>query len=215
MSTNIKLLPFNRRLTDLFPEMSAIEFNELVADIEKHGQRNEIDTWNGEIIEGKHRALACQKLGKEPRYRARRFESEIGARQYVVSQNFARRHLSPEHKRALIAAFADWSKSDRAIAKVVKADKNTVAKVRKEKEGRGEIHHVDKRTDTKGRKQPAVKKGKPKPAPKPARETASKPEPGPLPGPWDDPLELGQSHRSFLDSARGARRALQRARPNR
>jgi hypothetical protein len=132
-ATTIKLLSFHP-LVKLFPEMSAIEFNELVADIEKHGQRNDIDTWNGEIIEGRHRALACQKLGIEPRYRARRFESEIGARDYVVSQNFARRHMTPENKRILIAALADWSKSDRAIAGQTKTNRNLVGKVRKEVE---------------------------------------------------------------------------------
>jgi hypothetical protein len=36
-------------------------------------------------------------------------------------------------------------------------DKNTVTAVRQEMEGRGEIHHVEKRTDTRGRKQPARK----------------------------------------------------------
>jgi hypothetical protein len=133
--SGIKLLPFHP-LVDLFPPLTNQEFDDLVADIDKHGQRVEIDTWNGEIIDGKHRALACQRLGIEPRYRERRFESEIGARDYVVSLNFHHRHLSPENRRALIAAFADWSKSDRAIAAELKTNKNLVGKVRKTVEGR-------------------------------------------------------------------------------
>jgi hypothetical protein len=171
MSTNIKLLPFHPQLVKLFPSMTAIEFEELVADIDKNGQRVEIDTWNGQIIDGKHRALACQRLGVPPKYRERRFESEIGARDYVVSQNFHRRHLTPEDKRALIAAFADWSKSDRAIAADLKTSKNTIARVRKAEEKKraatgpgGPVEKKRTGKDGKVRKQPAVKKaaGKPK-----------------------------------------------------
>jgi hypothetical protein len=52
---------------------------------------------------------------------------------------------------------ADPGKSDRAIARVAKVDHKTVAAVRAEAEGRGEIPHVETCTDTKGRKQPAKK----------------------------------------------------------
>ena len=49
----------------------------------------------------------------------------------------------------------------------MKADHKTVGKVRAEKEARGEIPHVEKRKDTKGRKQPAKK-----PVAKPAADAA-------------------------------------------
>jgi hypothetical protein len=77
----------------------------------------------------------------------------------VKSLNVNRRHLTPEQKRDIIAALlkADPTKSDRAIAKVAKADNKTVASVRAEKERREEIPHVKSRADTKGRKQPAKK----------------------------------------------------------
>jgi hypothetical protein len=80
----------------------------------------------------------------------------------VLSYNVHRRHLNAEQRRDLIAKLlkAQPEKSDRAIAKQAKADKNTVAAVRAKKEARGEIHHVEKRTDTKGRKQPAKKQRK-------------------------------------------------------
>jgi hypothetical protein len=79
--------------------------------------------------------------------------------QFVISANIRRRHLTAEQKRELIGKLlqADPTKSDRAIAKVVKADNKTVAAVRAKKERREEIPHVKARTDTKGRKQPAKK----------------------------------------------------------
>jgi hypothetical protein len=89
----------------------------------------------------------------------------------VVSQNFHRRHLTPEHKRELIAAFADWSKSDRAIATELKTNKNLVGKVRKTVEGKKTSTvpggTVEKRTgkDGKVRKQPAKKQKAAKPGP--------------------------------------------------
>ena len=81
----------------------------------------------------------------------------------VLSLNIHRRHLTAEQKRELIAKVlkAKPKASNRQIAKQVKADDKTVAKVRKELEGRSEIPHVETRTDTKGRKQPAKRTRKP------------------------------------------------------
>ena len=83
--------------------------------------------------------------------------------EYVVSANIHRRHLTGEDKRDLISKLlkADPSKSDRSIAKIVKRDHKTVGAVRAEAEARGEIPHVETRTDTKGRAQPTRKKHRP------------------------------------------------------
>jgi hypothetical protein len=87
---------------------------------------------------------------------------------YVISMNIYRRHLTAEQKRDLIAKLiaAQPDKSDRQIAKQAKVDHHKVGKVRKQEEDVGKIPHVKKRTDTKGRKQPARKarKAKAKPA---------------------------------------------------
>jgi hypothetical protein len=78
---------------------------------------------------------------------------------YVISANIHRRHLSAEGKRNLIAKVlkAKPDASNLAIAKQVKADDKTVAKVRSDLEGRSEIPNVKKRVDSKGRGQPANK----------------------------------------------------------
>jgi hypothetical protein len=113
----------------------------------------------GKIIDGRNRALACQKLGIEPKYHERRFTDKAGLRAYIISQNIHRRHLTAEQKRDLIGKLlkATPEKSDRQIAKQARVDNKTVATVRKEKEAREEIPHVKTRTDTKGRKQSASK----------------------------------------------------------
>ena len=152
----VSILPFHP-LADMFPPMTEAEFSDLVADIDKHSLRQEIDTWQGMILEGRHRALACQQLGIEPKYHERWFSDDDGARAYVISQNIHRRHLTVEQKRDVIAALlkANPSKSDLTIAKQAMTHHHAVANVRLEEEGRGNISHVEKRTDSKGRKQPA------------------------------------------------------------
>jgi hypothetical protein len=83
--------------------------------------------------------------------------------EYVVSANIHRRHLTSEQKRELIAKLlrATPDKSDRQIAATARVDHKTVGASRAEAEARGEIPHVENRTDTKGRTQPARKKRRP------------------------------------------------------
>jgi len=84
--------------------------------------------------------------------------------EFVLSANIHRRHLIAEQKRELIGKLleADPTKSDREIGRQTKSDGKTVKAVRKQKEGRAEIPHAEKRTDTKGRNQPAQKPAKEK-----------------------------------------------------
>jgi hypothetical protein len=85
--------------------------------------------------------------------------------QFVISANIHRRHLTAEQKRELIGKLlqADPTKSDRAIAKVVKADNKTVASVRAEKEATEEIPQLKKTVgaDGKVRKRPMKKAARP------------------------------------------------------
>ena len=83
----------------------------------------------------------------------------------ALSVNIYRRHLTAEQKRDLIAKVlkAKPELSDRAIAKQVKADGKTVAKVRTE-QANADIPHKTERTEASGRK---ARGRKPKPAQKP------------------------------------------------
>jgi hypothetical protein len=156
----IKLLPFHP-LADLFPLLQGKDFEDLVRDIEQNTQRQDIDIYDGKIIDGRNRARACQKLGMEPRYHERRFDSEADIAAFIISQNINRRHLTAEQKRDMILRCADWSKSDRAIAAEMKSNKNTVARLRKKVEEQETVPPgtVQKRIgkDSKARKQPTIK----------------------------------------------------------
>ena len=80
-------------VADLLPRMTPAEFEALVCDIGQHGQLEAIwvDT-EGRIIDGRHRYLACKRLGIDPSFRTWEGESLLN---FVVSQNLTRRHLSP------------------------------------------------------------------------------------------------------------------------
>src|SRR5262249_48606719 len=168
-------------LADMCPLTEGAEFDTLVADIKANGLREPIVLFEGKILDGRNRYRACPAAGAEPDF----IEGDGGlpgtisichltgsswmgdAAEYVISANIHRRHLTAEQKREIIAELlkADPSKSDRQIAKTVKASPTYVGKVRAEKEATGDVSTVDTRTDTKGRAQPAKKKPATKPAP--------------------------------------------------
>jgi len=155
-------------LADLFPLMEGEEFEALVADIEKNGLQQDIVLYQGKILDGRNRYRVLLALGwdseriKEHCFDPRKVPGACGLKDpaaYVISANLRRRHLSAEQKRGLIAKLikAHPEKSDRQIGNMIKADNKTVAAVRSDLERREEIPHVEARTDTKGRKQPAKK----------------------------------------------------------
>jgi hypothetical protein len=167
-------------LANIFPLLEGEAFEELVADIKANGLREKIDLYQGKIVDGRYRYRALQRLGIDPSadpsryFRKALYVHSVGGearpheqsnddrvRAYIISKNIHRRHLTAEQRRELIAKLvkAQPEKSNRQIAKQVKVDHKTVAAVRKEQVSRGEIPHVEARTDSKGRKQPAKKEG--------------------------------------------------------
>jgi len=156
-------------LADLVPPMTDEEFDILVADIKANGLRESIMLHEGMILDGRHRYRACKAAGWDEAtilsgLHARHFCPEVDGdpAAYVISANIHRRHLTltPEQKRELIAKLieAQPQKSDRQIAKQVKADHKTVGAVRKKKEATGEVSPVDKRVgaDGKARRPPKL-----------------------------------------------------------
>lgn len=85
----------------LFPPMSDAQYAALRDDIRENGQREPITLWQGQVIDGLHRARACDELGIAPVTREWEGE-ESGLTAYVVSLNLHRRHLS-ESQRAMVA----------------------------------------------------------------------------------------------------------------
>jgi hypothetical protein len=168
---------------DLFPLMSPEELKVLGEDIKKHGLKTPITVCGGhggaslQLLDGRNRLDAMEAVGLE----IRRLKNEIeyynddtmlvsesvsqcvdpgtDPYEYVISANIHRRHLTAEQKREIIAKVlkAQPEKSNRAIAKQVKADDKTVGAVRAKLESTAEIPQLEKTTGADGKPRPAKK----------------------------------------------------------
>ncbi len=81
--------------------MEGQEFEDLVADINQNGLLEAIWLYDGQIIDGRNRYLACIESGIEPRFRELNGNTDLV--NFVMSMNLKRRHLD-ESQRAVIAA---------------------------------------------------------------------------------------------------------------
>ena len=87
---------------EIFPLMEGSPFDELVADIKVYGLREKIWTYEGKILDGRNRFLACQKAKIKPEYRTFKGTGQ-GALAFVISANIHRRQLT-DTQRAMAAA---------------------------------------------------------------------------------------------------------------
>ena len=85
----------------LFPMLGEEELTALQNDIAVEGQLEPIITWDGQIIDGRNRYAACQRIGKKPRIKEREFADEDAVINYIISTNIKRRHLTTS-QRAMI-----------------------------------------------------------------------------------------------------------------
>jgi hypothetical protein len=151
---------------ELFPLMSETELCELSEDIKKNGLREKVDIYKGCVLDGRNRLDALEligrtwddilvKVGECPTHDGPNFDPYA----YVVTKNLYRRHLTVDQKKKIVAKLlkAKPETPNLQIAKQVKVDDKTVAKVRTDLERRSEIPNVKTKTDSKGREQPAHK----------------------------------------------------------
>lgn len=86
----------------VLPEMTPAEFQQLTDSIRTEGQHDAIVTYEGKILEGRHRYQACLNLGIEPVIEE--YDEQIHGKsptQYVMAKNVFRRHLSVSQRAAI------------------------------------------------------------------------------------------------------------------
>lgn len=87
---------------NLFPMMTAMELDALSEDIKANGLRHPIVLYEGEVLDGRNRLLACERVGAEPTFTE--YEGDAaGALAMVESLNIERRALT-SGQRAIVAA---------------------------------------------------------------------------------------------------------------
>lgn len=97
-------------LAEIIPPASPEDFAALVESIRSVGQLEPIRTWQGRVIDGRHRLRACEQLGIEPTVREVQPDEVDGGSDgallaYVLALNINRRHATTS-QRALAAARA-------------------------------------------------------------------------------------------------------------
>ena len=80
-------------IADIFPMLAKDELQSLSEDIKRQGQLEPIYLFEGKILDGRNRFLACRQAKVEPRTKEFRGSSE-DAVAYVWSANVERRHLN-------------------------------------------------------------------------------------------------------------------------
>lgn len=100
-------------LCEVFPQMPDDELQSLAANIKTHGLMHPIILLDGKILDGRHRFLACQIAGVEPRFEQFQGADPVA---FVWGENLARRHLS-SGQRAAIAVELDSTRKIREASR--------------------------------------------------------------------------------------------------
>jgi ParB-like chromosome segregation protein Spo0J len=161
------LHPITQDYADFTPQ----ELATLRESLEANGQIVEVVIWNGQIVDGRHRAKLCRDLGLDIKYHDIGAMSEDQMRTVVRTLNEHRRArtmaLTNAEKRDRIEAAlkANPKLSDRKIADMLGVSHPTVAEVRKQLASTGNFTSSGKRVGKDGKSRTAPK---PTPVPKPA-----------------------------------------------
>lgn len=86
----------------LIPPLMEDEFARLEASILEEGCRDPLVTWDGVIVDGHNRYAICQRYGLAYQTVERQFADRQAARAWIISNQLARRNLTPEQRNYLI-----------------------------------------------------------------------------------------------------------------
>lgn len=123
---------------EIFPLIEGPDFDALAADIKAFGLREPIWLYEGKILDGRNRFLACQKAGVEPDYRTFKGTAK-GALAFVWSANEIRRHLSASQRAMSASRYKEHLSSlnlDSGDVTTIAAEKMNVS--------RASVFHADK-----------------------------------------------------------------------
>src|SRR5262249_26193047 len=148
--------PFSK----LFPPISEEDFGKLAADIKLNCLHQPIVRYQGKILDGNNRYRACELVKIAPKF-VDFTGDDAAARNYVISANIHRRHLSPDERRGIIAELLKLNpnQSNRQIGEQTKTSHTTVGAVREELEATGQIGQLETTTGADGKRR-KTKSGK-------------------------------------------------------
>jgi hypothetical protein len=100
-------------LSAAFPPMQPEELDALTSDIREHGQREAVIVFEGAILDGWHRYIACAKAGVKCVTAEHDGNDPIA---FVLSRNLHRRHLTASQRAAAVVSASTWKPTGRPKA---------------------------------------------------------------------------------------------------
>lgn len=91
-------------LAEVFPMFSAQELDELARDIKANGLKEAIVVYEGKILDGRNRYLACKIAKVEPRINEYQGKDPIA---FLLGQNLYRYHFSTKERAEIAAKIAN------------------------------------------------------------------------------------------------------------
>jgi len=113
------------RFADAFPLMDAEALATLAEDIREHGQREPIRTYQGEVLDGRNRFLACERLEVAPWLVESTAKTDEEALAESISCNLHRRHLTAS-QRAMVGAMLEPMFAELAKARQIRKPADSV-----------------------------------------------------------------------------------------
>ena len=108
------------QLSTAFPAMDEDDYAHLRDSIKRYGVREPVVTFEGKIIDGRHRWRACEELGIPcPTVE---WDGEGSLVEFVIDRNLRRRHLTPSQRAATAARLMPMFEAEAAKRKHHAAD---------------------------------------------------------------------------------------------
>ena len=120
MTTPLSISPVSAKS----PDMSDAEFARLVESIRENGQLVPIWVSGDEIIDGRKRFAACQRLGIEPK--VVNLDPSQDAEQVSLALNILRTHYTPSQRAMFAAGRATATRSDASKRRGIFQTKNSL-----------------------------------------------------------------------------------------
>jgi ParB-like chromosome segregation protein Spo0J len=141
---------------NMFPLISDAEIDELAENIKVNGLTSPIVIYQGEILDGRNRYIACQKAGVTPDFWEYTGDTPI---QFAISMNLHRRHLNtqqraeiadniatlPQGARTDLASFEAFSQTE--AAELMGVSRSSVQRARAERLRRAKPEQPSKEVD--------------------------------------------------------------------
>lgn len=98
-------------IANVFPMLPQEELESLAADIKENGLHHPVTTFEGMILDGRNRYVACELAGVECRFEEYQGDAPVA---FVISENIARRHLDESQRSMCAARLANLKDGQRA-----------------------------------------------------------------------------------------------------